>query len=66
MFDEAVVEMGDGNLVRLPELTARLGVGEKGTVRNRFVPHVATIDIYLAHSSCSYAWDAQSFRSLAW
>ncbi|TCD69895.1 hypothetical protein EIP91_005719 [Steccherinum ochraceum] len=30
MFDEAVVEMGDGKIVRLPELTARLGVGEKG------------------------------------
>ena len=33
MFDEAVIEMGDGGLVRLPELTARLGVGEKGIVR---------------------------------
>ncbi|THH34055.1 hypothetical protein EUX98_g169 [Antrodiella citrinella] len=30
MFDEAVIEMGDGTLVRLPELTARLSVGEKG------------------------------------
>ena len=32
MFDEAWVEVSGGNLVRLPELTARLIVGEKGTV----------------------------------
>lgn len=30
MFDEAVVDMGNGNLVRVPELSARLAVGEKG------------------------------------
>ncbi|KAI0094796.1 hypothetical protein BDY19DRAFT_914675 [Irpex rosettiformis] len=30
MFDEAVVEMGSGALVRLPELSARLLVGERG------------------------------------
>ncbi len=32
MFDEAWVEVSGGNLVRLPELSARLAVGEKGTV----------------------------------
>lgn len=32
MFDEAVVEMGSGTLVRLPELSARLAVGERGPV----------------------------------
>ncbi|KAI1796055.1 hypothetical protein LXA43DRAFT_1160458 [Ganoderma leucocontextum] len=31
MFDEAWVEVSGGNLVRLPELSARLVVGEKGT-----------------------------------
>ncbi|KAL6309869.1 hypothetical protein BKA93DRAFT_814242 [Sparassis latifolia] len=30
MFDEAVVETGSGDLVRVPELSARLAVGEKG------------------------------------
>lgn len=30
MFDEAVVEMSSGTLVRLPELSARLAVGERG------------------------------------
>ncbi|CCM05195.1 uncharacterized protein FIBRA_07404 [Fibroporia radiculosa] len=30
MFDEAIVDMGLGNLVRVPELSARLVVGEKG------------------------------------
>ncbi|KAI0788514.1 hypothetical protein C8Q75DRAFT_768744 [Abortiporus biennis] len=30
MFDEAVVEMSGGNLVRLPELSARLAVGQRG------------------------------------
>ncbi|KAH9837167.1 uncharacterized protein C8Q71DRAFT_757052 [Rhodofomes roseus] len=30
MFDEAVIDMGNGNLVRVPELSARLAVGEKG------------------------------------
>lgn len=33
MFDEAVVDMGNGNLVRVPELSARLAVGEKGPVK---------------------------------
>ena len=32
MFDEAIVEMSTGQLVRLPELSARLAVGEKGPV----------------------------------
>ena len=32
MFDEAWVEVSGGNLVRLPELSARLAVGEKGPV----------------------------------
>ena len=32
MFDEAWVEVAGGNLVRLPELSARLAVGEKGPV----------------------------------
>ncbi|OCH96053.1 hypothetical protein OBBRIDRAFT_766074 [Obba rivulosa] len=31
MFDEAVVDVGHGNLVRVPELSARLAVGEKGS-----------------------------------
>ncbi|KZT72795.1 hypothetical protein DAEQUDRAFT_722414 [Daedalea quercina L-15889] len=30
MFDEAVIDMGNGSLVRVPELSARLAVGEKG------------------------------------
>ncbi|KAL7282655.1 hypothetical protein ACG7TL_004128 [Trametes sanguinea] len=30
MFDESLVEVPGGNLVRLPELSARLAVGEKG------------------------------------
>lgn len=33
MFDEATVDMGMGNLVRIPELSARLAVGERGAVR---------------------------------
>ena len=32
MFDEAVIDMGNGNLVRVPELSARLDVGERGPV----------------------------------
>lgn len=35
MFDEAWVEVSGGNLVRLPELSARLAVGEKGPVSDR-------------------------------
>ncbi|KAI0650395.1 hypothetical protein C8Q79DRAFT_902140 [Trametes meyenii] len=31
MFDESLVEVPGGNLVRLPELSARLTVGEKGS-----------------------------------
>ena len=33
MFDEAWVEVSGGNLVRLPELSARLVIGERGPVR---------------------------------
>lgn len=32
MFDEAIVDMGEGRLVRVPELSARLAVGERGAV----------------------------------
>ncbi len=32
MFDESLVEVPGGTLVRLPELSARLAVGEKGQV----------------------------------
>lgn len=32
MFDEAVIEMAGGNIVRLPELSARLSTGQKGPV----------------------------------
>ncbi|KZT05999.1 uncharacterized protein LAESUDRAFT_759881 [Laetiporus sulphureus 93-53] len=31
MFDEAIVDVGNGHLVRVPELSARLVVGEKGS-----------------------------------
>jgi hypothetical protein len=33
LFDEAVVDVSNGQLVRLPELSSRLTVGEKGSVR---------------------------------
>jgi hypothetical protein len=32
LFDEAVVDVSNGQLVRLPELSSRLTVGEKGSV----------------------------------
>ncbi|TDL28122.1 hypothetical protein BD410DRAFT_782087 [Rickenella mellea] len=31
MFDESIVEIADGQLVRLPEISARLTVGDKGS-----------------------------------
>ncbi|KAJ8487538.1 hypothetical protein ONZ51_g4099 [Trametes cubensis] len=34
MFDESLVEVPGGTLVRLPELSARLAVGEKGSVKH--------------------------------
>ena len=36
MFDESVIEVATGQLIRLPELSSRLTVGEKGTVSTRF------------------------------
>lgn len=33
MFDEAIVDVGGGKLVKLPELSARLNVGDRGDVR---------------------------------
>lgn len=32
MYDESIVEVSTGQLVRLPELSSRLAVGEKGSV----------------------------------
>lgn len=32
LFDEATVDVSNGQLVRLPELSSRLTVGEKGSV----------------------------------
>jgi hypothetical protein len=32
LFDEAVVDVSNGQLVRLPELSSRLTVGDKGSV----------------------------------
>lgn len=33
MFDESTIEIGNGSLVRLPEISARLSVGDRGSVR---------------------------------
>ena len=33
IFDESLVQVASGQLVRLPELTARFAVGDKGDVR---------------------------------
>ena len=32
LFDESVIQVATGQLIRLPELSSRLAVGEKGTV----------------------------------
>lgn len=32
MFDESTVQLGGGDLVRVPELSARLTVGDRGYV----------------------------------
>lgn len=32
MFDESIIQVHTGQLIRLPELSSRLAVGEKGTV----------------------------------
>ena len=32
MFDETTIEVGDGSLVRLPEVSARLSIGDRGDV----------------------------------
>jgi hypothetical protein len=32
MFDEALVQVASGQLVRLPELSTRLAIGDKGDV----------------------------------
>jgi len=32
LFDESIIQVATGQLIRLPELSSRLAVGEKGTV----------------------------------
>jgi ubiquitin-conjugating enzyme E2 O len=33
LFDESIIQLAAGQLVRLPELSSRLSVGDKGSVR---------------------------------
>lgn len=35
LFDESIIQLANGQLVRLPELSSRLSVGDKGNVRLR-------------------------------
>jgi hypothetical protein len=35
MFDETIVEAAGGQLVRVPELSAHLKIGDRGVVRTR-------------------------------
>jgi hypothetical protein len=53
VFDESVVEMSNGQLVRIPELGSRLVVGEKGSVR--IIPFYGDFSVkrFLGHSSAS-------------
>ena len=51
MFDEAVVEMGSGTLVRLPELSARLSVGERGPVSPKTFSHIVHMPITILYQN---------------
>ncbi len=64
MFDEAVVEMESGSIVRLPELSARLTVGERGPVRRTYLASATMLihSFLVEHSSPSDPRDAEHYR----
>lgn len=66
MFDEAIVEMSTGTLVRLPELSARLAVGEKGPVCTRFVKNCSRVHQLSEYSTPSDVGNAEPHELLPW
>lgn len=66
MFDEAWVEVAGGELVRLPELSARLAVGEKGPVSACSELLLDTADVLHAghHTSATNVHRARDLRFL--
>lgn len=66
MFDEAWVEVSGGNLIRLPELSARLLIGEKGNV-SAYAPFAAQRDSwsmiwFSGYPSASHVNCTRNFR----
>lgn len=64
MFDEAIVEMSNGTLVRLPELSARLAVGEKGPVCTGCHLCLALPHRHLEHPTATHVGNAKSHELL--
>ena len=62
MFDEAVIDMGSGNLVRVPELSARLAVGEKGPVGAASASNHALLTSVTGRPSSTHVWSTRSLR----
>lgn len=58
MFDEAIVEMSTGTLVRLPELSARLAVGERGPVRRALFIDAAYTHLAVEYLAPAHVWHA--------
>lgn len=61
LYDESLIEVSTGELVRLPELSSRLAVGEKGTVSIVIFYHLHSINLFLitGHSPLSFRWHVQ-------
>jgi hypothetical protein len=39
MFDEALIELDGGKIVRMPEMTSRLSVGDRGSASIQTTAH---------------------------
>ncbi len=64
MFDEAWIEVAGGNMIRLPELSARLAIGEKGPVRVftvlTYPKLITSLSRIFCHSLCLLCRDSSA------
>lgn len=55
MFDESIVQVSDGELVRVPELSAHLTVGERGPVSHpNIIMHSKAYINQIGHTSLAW------------
>jgi hypothetical protein len=62
LFDEALIELDGGQIVRMPELGARLSVGDKGPASIQTTAH-GYFWRASGYFAATYIWDGKSIRN---